>query len=89
VAGSIGLPDATLVQIVGQKAARPFRPTDELWLAIQSTARISELLLPLNGAADFEAVPGLESALQSSPFARVFVFGPGGLFQWSRSSGWA
>jgi len=88
VAGSIGLPDSTLVKIVDQKAARPFRPTDELWLAIQSTTRISELLLPLNGAADFEAIPGLESALGSSPFARVFVFGPGGLFQWSRASGW-
>lgn len=88
-AGSIGFPDSMLVQIVEDKAARPFRATDELWFAIQSTTRVSELLMPLNGAADFEAIPGLEDALRSSPFSRVFVFGPGGLFQWSTSTGWA
>lgn len=88
VAGWIGLPDSTLGQIVEQKSSRPFRATDELWLAIQSTTRVSELLIPLNGSADFEAIPGLEEVLRSSPFSRTFVFGPGGLFQWSRSTGW-
>lgn len=88
VAGSIGLPDSTLTRIVQDKAGKAFRPADEFWLAIQSTARISELLLPLNGAADFEAIPGLGTELEASPFTRVFVFGPGGLFQWSQAAGW-
>jgi hypothetical protein len=87
-AGWVGLPDSTLTQIIREKAGRPFRLADETWLAVQSTTRISELLVPLNGAADFEEIPGLTSALKASPFARVFVFGPGGLFQWSQATGW-
>ena len=87
-AGSIGLPDTVLTDIVQQKAGLSYRAADELWLAIQSTPRISELLIPLNGVADFESIPGLAGQLAASPFSRVFVFGPGGLFQWSKATGW-
>ena len=58
-AGSFGLPDETLTRIVANKAARAYKKANELWLAIQSTTRISELVMPLNGIYDFSAVPGL------------------------------
>jgi hypothetical protein len=87
-AGWVGRPDDTLTKIVREKAAKRYRPTDELWLAIQCSHRISETLLAINGAADFDSVPELAVALQESPFERTFVLTFTRCFQWTRTSGW-
>jgi hypothetical protein len=87
-AGWVARPDATLAQIVAEKAAKTYRPTDELWLAIQCSHRISETVLPMEGAADFAAVPELDAALTKAPFAKAYVLAIGGLYEWDRSAGW-
>jgi hypothetical protein len=86
--GWVGLPDSTLASIITAKSAMAFRPTDDLWLAIQCSHRISEIVLPLNGPGDFENVPELTAALLASPFSRVFVLTPAGDFEWDRAYGW-
>jgi hypothetical protein len=86
--GWVGRPDATLAEIVLGKSAKTFRPTNELWLVIQCSYRISETLLPINGVDDFNAVPDLLPALQASPFVKVYVLTATGLFQWSTATGW-
>jgi hypothetical protein len=86
--GWVGRPDATLAEIVATKAAKTYRHTDELWLAIQCSHRISEIVLPLDGAADFDAVPELTASLRDGPFAKAYVLAVGGIFEWARSSGW-
>ena len=87
-AGWVGRPDATLAEIVLGKSAKTFRPTNELWLVIQCSYRISETLLAINGVDDFNAVPDLLPALQASPFVKVYVLTATGLFQWSTATGW-
>jgi hypothetical protein len=87
-AGWVGRPDATLAEIVLGKSAKTFRPTNELWLVIQCSYRISETLLAINGVDDFNAVPDLLPALQASPFVKAYVLTATGLFQWSTATGW-
>src|ERR1700730_10103103 len=60
-AGYVGLPGHTIAEIVAEKSAKRFRPTDDLWLAIQCGTRISEMMLDIMGVGDFEAVPSLHS----------------------------
>ena len=87
--GWIGAPDGALTKIVTKKAGKQYRPTDQLWLAIQCNPRASEMMMPLEGTADFSYVDGLQTALCASPFLRVFVltYG-GGIFEWSRAEHW-
>ena len=87
--GWVGAPDAALTDIVCRKAKKEYRQTDELWLAIQCNPRTSEMMLPLEGAADFNYVPGLEAALFASGFSKVFVvtYG-GGTFEWDNADSW-
>lgn len=87
-AGWVARPDATLAQIVAEKAAKTYRGMDELWLAIQCSHRISETVLPIEGAADFDAVPELAAALTTGPFAKAYVLAIGGLYQWDRPGRW-
>jgi hypothetical protein len=83
-AGWVGRPDPTLAAIVEDKSRKRFRPCDELWLAIQGSARISEMLSDILGVEDFEVVPGLEPYV----FSRVFVLAFTGTYQWKRGEGW-
>lgn len=87
--GWIGAPDGALTKIVTKKARKEYRPTDELWLAIQCNPRASEMMMPLEGAVDFNYVAGLETALCASSFSKVFVvtYG-GGTFEWNKVEGW-
>jgi hypothetical protein len=87
--GWIGAPDGALTIIVAKKTGKQYRATDELWLAIQCNPRTSEMMMPLEGAADFNHVAGLEDALRASSFSKVFVltYG-GGIFAWSEAQGW-
>jgi len=87
--GWIGAPDGALTKIVIAKASKKYRRTDELWLAIQCNPRASEMMMPLEGALDFNYVAGLETALCASSFLKVFVvtYG-GGTFEWNKVDGW-
>jgi hypothetical protein len=87
--GWIGAPDGALTNIVAKKTGKQYRATDELWLAIQCNPRTSEMMMPLEGAADFNYVAGLEDTLRASSFSKVFVltYG-GGTFEWSEAFGW-
>jgi len=88
-AGWVGLPDKTLVDIITEKSATSFRPTDRLWLAIQCSHRISETVLPIHGVTDFNTIPGLTAALHASRFSRVFILAFNGVFGWERATGWS
>jgi hypothetical protein len=69
---------------VAAKSGTKFRPADELWLAIQSSQRISEMVSDLLGVEDFEAVP----SLAPYKFSCVFVLAFTGIYQWKRGEGW-
>jgi len=84
----IGGPDDALTAIIEQKARKQYRPTDELWLAIQCNARTSEMMMPIEGVADFGYVDELEDELRASCFSRVFVLTHGGTFAWNKAEGW-
>ena len=83
--GWVARPDQTLAQIVAEKSAKQFRPVDELWLAIQCSTRISEMVLELPGVEDFASFPSLESYA----FSRVFVLTFTGAYAWRRGEGWS
>jgi len=51
-AGWVPRPDRIVAEIVAEKSARQFRPADELWLAIQCSTRISEMMLDIGGVED-------------------------------------
>jgi hypothetical protein len=82
--GFIARPDYTIASIVAEKSAKTFRPTDELWLAIQSSARISEMMSDIMGVDDFDSVPSLDRFI----FSRVFVLAFTGAYEWQRGDGW-
>jgi hypothetical protein len=83
-AGFVATPaTSTIADIVSDKSAKQFRPVDELWLAIQCSTRISELLLPI-GSNDFDMVPSLDGFR----FARVFIWTLLGVYQWKIGEGW-
>lgn len=88
VAGWVGRPDSTLTEIVVAKSSKKFRPADELWLAIQSSPRISETVLPLEGVTDFAALSDLSDALKNGPFTRLYMLAFNGVYQWDRTGGW-
>ena len=82
-AGWVAKPDSTLANIVSEKAAKTYRPSDELWLLVQCSHRISETVLPFGGVTDLNAVP-----LQSGPFSKIYLLSLYGAFEWELSSGW-
>jgi hypothetical protein len=82
--GYVARPDQTIADIVAEKSAKQFRPVDELWLAIQCSTRISEMMLELTGVEDFDFVPSLEPYV----FLRVFVFTFSGAYEWRKGKGW-
>jgi hypothetical protein len=84
VAGFIARPGVGIGEIVAEKSCKGFRAADELWLIIQSSNRISEMLATLLGVDDFDAVPPLDGYR----FARVFVLAFNGAYQWRRGEGW-
>ena len=69
---------------MAEKSAKQFRPVDELWLAIQCSPRISEIMLELTGVENFDSVPSLESYA----FLRVFVLTFTGAYEWRKGEGW-
>jgi hypothetical protein len=84
-AGFVATPvTSTVAQVAAAKSGKQFRSADELWLAIQCSPLISETLLPIDGAADFDGVPRLDGFL----FSRVFVLTYLGVFQWKRGDRW-
>ncbi len=83
--GFVARPDSTIAEIVAEKAQKNFRPTDELWLAIQCSVRISEMVSTILGVVDFEAVPSLDAF----PFERVFLLAFNGAYQWKRGEAWS
>ena len=82
-AGWAARPDSTLGDIVSEKAAKTYRPSDELWLIVQCSHRISETVLPLGGVADLNMVP-----VQNGPFSKLYLLSMHGAFEWEQSSGW-
>jgi hypothetical protein len=64
--GFIARPDFTITDIVAEKSRKQYRQADELWLAIQCSTRISEMVSDILGVEDFDAVPSLEAYLFSS-----------------------
>jgi hypothetical protein len=82
--GFVARPDPGIAAIVAEKSCKRFRPADELWLVIQCSPRISEMLSDILGVADYEAVPALEPFV----FSRVFVLAFTGAYQWKRGEGW-
>jgi hypothetical protein len=77
VAGFVARPDPSIAVIVEEKSGKGFHPCDELWLIIQGSTRISEMLSDLLGVEDFEAVPSLDAYV----FSRVFVLAATGAYQ--------
>lgn len=82
-AGWVAKPNSTLANIVSEKAAKIYRPSDELWLLIQCSHRISETVLPLAGVTDLNAVP-----LQGGPFSKIYLLSLHGAFEWELPAGW-
>lgn len=83
-AGWVARPDSTLADIVGEKARKVYRPSDELWLVIQCSHRISETVLPLGGVADLNQL-----SLQTGPFSKIYLLSLlHGSFEWGQSVGW-
>jgi hypothetical protein len=82
--GYVARPDGTIAAIVAEKSTKRFRPTDELWLVIQSSPRISEMMLDILGVEDFSSVPSLDPFA----FSRVFVLAFTGAYEWQRGAGW-
>jgi hypothetical protein len=82
--GYVARPHHTIAAIVAEKSGKRFRPADELWLAIQCGARISEMMLDIMGVEDFSSVPSLDAFV----FSRVFVLAYTGAYEWQRGIGW-
>jgi hypothetical protein len=83
--GFVALPaTSTIPKIVAQKSRKQFRPTDELWLVIQTGTLISEILLDIEGVKEYDSIQGLEN----SQFSRIFVLAFTGAYQWKRGDGW-
>jgi hypothetical protein len=82
--GYVARPDQAIAAIVAEKSGKRFRPSDELWLAIQCGTRISEMMLDIMGVDDFNSVPSLEPCV----FSRVFVLAFTGAYEWQRGVGW-
>jgi hypothetical protein len=82
--GYVARPDQAIAAIVAEKSGKRFRPSDELWLAIQCGTRISEMMLDIMGVDDFNSVPSLEPYV----FSKVFVFAFTGAYEWQRGVGW-
>jgi hypothetical protein len=82
-AGWVARPDSTLAGIVAEKAAKTYRPSDELWLIVQCSHRISETVLPLEGVTALNAI-----SMQSGPFSKIYLLAIGGVFQWDQLTGW-
>jgi hypothetical protein len=78
-AGWVARPDSTLAGIVAEKAAKTYRPSDELWLIVQCSHRISETVLPLEGVTALNAI-----SMQSGPFSKIYLLAIGGVFQWDQ-----
>jgi hypothetical protein len=83
-AGFVAMPNFSIESVVAEKSRKEYRPYDELWLAIQSSTNISEMLITLEGVADFANV-----SLDGYRFERVFVLAFDGVFQWKRTAGWS
>jgi hypothetical protein len=84
-AGFVATATTSLIpDIVARKSTKQFRPTDELWIAIHCTTKISGTLLPVD-LSDFET---LSAPLAACQFGRVFVLTYLGSFQWKRGDGW-
>jgi hypothetical protein len=67
-AGWVSRAGVPLSKILRCKSAKTYRATEELWLAIQCSYRISETLLGTHDGDDLAAEPDLAAALQASPF---------------------
>jgi hypothetical protein len=80
--GWVARPDSTLADIVAKKGAKTYRASDDLWLIIQCSHRISETVLPL-GIDTLNAI-----SMQSGPFSKIYLLAMAGVFQWDQLTGW-
>jgi hypothetical protein len=76
-----GVPASALIEIVAEKAVRPYRPTDELWLIIQCSHRISETVI-----ASVDALNDI--SMKGGPFSKIYLLSIDGVFQWGRLTRW-
>jgi hypothetical protein len=76
-----GVTDSALTEIVAEKAARPYRPSNELWLIIQCSHRISETVIL--DVDDLNAI-----SIQGGPFSKIYLLSIDGVFQWDPLTGW-
>lgn len=71
-AGLIPAPAEIVARIVREKSTKAYRSTDDLWLVIQTSARPSEMVLPVGGSSELNADPNLARALiENEAFSRV------------------
>jgi hypothetical protein len=76
-----GVADSNLPEIVAEKATKIYRPSDELWLIIQCSHRISETVIL--SVDDLNAIP-----MQGGPFSKIYLLSLDGVFQWDHLSAW-
>jgi hypothetical protein len=77
-----GVADSALTKIVAEKTKKSYRPSDELWLIIQCSYRISESVI-ITGVGDLNAI-----SMQGGPFWRLYLLAMDGVFQWDHLTGW-
>lgn len=87
-AGFLGRFDENVAGIVTKKSVKLYRQATELWLVIQCSGRISETMLPINGADDFNRNVVLRTNLHTGPFSKVYISTAMGWFQWDKVGEW-
>jgi hypothetical protein len=76
-----GVSDSTLTDIVAEKAALTYRPSDELWLIIQCSYRISETVI-----LSVDALNAI--SMRGGPFSKLYLLALDGVFQWDQLTRW-
>ena len=66
---------------------RHARDAGPLEAATGQSGKPSEMVLPINGASEFDASLDVQESLSCSPFSRVYVFTAMGLFRWDKRDG--
>lgn len=88
--GVIESPAETIAKIISDKSVKvkSYRKTGELWLAIGTSGRPSETVLPVSEIEEFISNAEISKSLIASPFTQIYVFTAMGLFSWHRAGGW-
>lgn len=88
MAGKLSPFGDNLAQIVEKKSALHYRPASELWLVIQCSGLITETVLPINGASEFNRSINLQTKLRAGRFSKAYISTAMGWFCWERPTEW-